>query len=103
MASQAVDVIEPQALQPALRDQFFHQAMDGLERAGLLDTQSGKRIDIEKPPIIDVAGGEAPMPEFVVLAFEQMMQRENLRRPIRACAIGLDPARDNVGTSGDAC
>jgi len=41
------------------------------------------------------------VPELVVLAFEQMMQRQHLRGPIRTRTIGLDPARDNVGTAGD--
>jgi hypothetical protein len=31
--AQAIDVVEPQALQPAFRDQLFYQAMDGVERA----------------------------------------------------------------------
>ena len=39
--AQTIDVIEPQAVQPAFRDQLFHQAMDGVERAGILDPQSG--------------------------------------------------------------
>src|SRR5216684_7473328 len=100
--AQAVDVIEPQALQLAFRDQLSDQAMDGLEGAGILDPQSGQRIDVKKAPIIDVAGGEPPVAESVVLTFEQMMQRQDLRRPLRTCLRGVEPTRDNVSTPGDA-
>ncbi len=78
--AQAVDMIEPQPLQLAFRDQLFDQAMDGVESAGILDPQSGQRVDVEKAPVVDVAGGEPPMAELVVLAFQQMMQRQDLAR-----------------------
>ena len=42
------------------------------------------------------------MAELVVLAFQQMMQREGLRGAIRSRAIGVEPARDDVGAAGDA-
>src|ERR1700730_707484 len=99
--AQTIDVIEPQALHLAFRDEFLHQTMDGVERAGILHAQPGECIDIEKPPIVDVAGGQPPMAELVVLALKQMMKRQSLRRPVRSRAIGLDPPGDNVGTSGD--
>ena len=81
--AQAVDVVEPQALQPAFRDQLLDQAMNGVERAGVLDPQSGERIDVEEAPVVDVAGGEPPVAELVMLAFEQMMQRQGLRGAVR--------------------
>ena len=99
--AQAVDVIEPQALQLSVRDQSFDQAMDGIEGAGILDPQSGQRIDVEKAPIVDVAGSQPPMAELVVLALQQMMQRQRLRRPVRAGAIGVQPARDDLGAACD--
>ena len=76
--------------------------MNGVERAGILDPQSGERIDVEEAPIVDVAGGEPPVAELVVLAFEQMMQRQRLRGAIRSCPIGVEPARDDFGAAGDA-
>ncbi len=84
-------------------DQFSDQAMNGVERAGVLDPQSRQRIDVEKAPVVDVAGGEPPVTEPVVLAFQQMMQREGLGGAIRAGAIGGEPARDHVGGPGDVC
>ena len=86
--AQAVDVVEPKSLQSVFRYQGFHEGMDGVEGAGILDTQSRQRIDVEKASVVDVAGGEPPMAEPVVLAFEQVMQRERLRCPIGAGTIG---------------
>ncbi len=100
--AQAVDMIEPQALQLAFRDQLPDQTMDGIERAGILDPQSGKRIDVEKTPIVDVAGGKPPVAELVVLAFQQMMQRQDLGGAIWSGPIGVQPACDIVSTPGDA-
>ena len=85
----------------SVRDQRFDQAMDGIESAGVLDAQSGQRIDVEEAPIVDVAGGKPPMAELVVLAFQQMMQRQCLRAAVGACAIGIQPARDDLGAARD--
>src|SRR5262245_55295797 len=100
--AQAVDVVEPQPVKLSLRNQPLDQAMDRLEGAGVLDTQACQRIDVEEAPVIDVAGSEAPVTELVVLALEQMMQRLRLSCAICACAIGIEPARDDVGGPRDA-
>ena len=42
------------------------------------------------------------MAEPVVLALQQMMQRQNLRRPVRPRPVGVQPARDDVGAAVDA-
>ena len=76
--AQAVDVVEPQSLQPVFRDQPFDEAMHGVEGAGVLDAQSGERVDVEEAPIVDVAGGQPPMAELVMLAFQQMVQRRDV-------------------------
>ena len=70
--AQAIDVVEPQPLQLAFRDQPSDQAMDRLEGAGVLDAQPRQRIDVEKAPVVDVAGSKPPVAELIVLAFEQM-------------------------------
>ena len=90
--AQAVDVIEPQPLQPVFRDQALHQPVNGVERAGVLDPQSGQRIDVEEAPVVDFAGGEPPLPELVVLTLQQMMQRQRLRGP-RPGRRGRRPVR----------
>ena len=94
-------MVEPQALQLAFRDQFLDQAMCGIERAGVLDPQSRERIDVEEAPVVDVAGGEPPVAELVVLAFEQRVQRQGWRGAVRPGPIGGEPARDQVGATGD--
>ena len=76
--------------------------MDGRERAGILDPQSRQRIDVEKPPIVDVAGGKPPMPEPVVLALQQVMQRDRLRRPVGSGPERFQSARDDLVTPGYA-
>ena len=99
--AQAVDVVEPQSLQLSVRDQLLDQTMDGREGAGILHAQAGQRIDVEETAIIDVAGGKPPMAELVVLAFEQMVQCQRLRRAAGAGAIGGKSARDDLGAAGD--
>ena len=39
------------------------------------------------------------MAELVVLALQQMMQRQDLRGTIRSGAIGGEPARDDLGAA----
>ena len=99
--AQAVDVVEPQPLQSSFRDQSLDQPMDGLERAGVLDAQARQRIDVEEAAIVDVAGSKPPVAELVVLALQQMMQRERRRSAIGARAIGRQPARDDLGAARD--
>ena len=53
--AQPIDMIEPQSFQFALRDQLSDQPMDGFESAGIFNAQSGKRVDIKKAPIVDIA------------------------------------------------
>ena len=59
--AQAVDMVEPQALQLAFGDQLPDQAMSGVERAGVFDPQSRQRIDVEKAAIVDVARRQPPV------------------------------------------
>ena len=99
--AQAVDMVEPQSLQLAIGDQPLHQPMRGLEGAGLLDAQARQRIDVEEAAIVDVAGGEPPVAEPVMLALQQMMQRQRLVVAVGAGAIGVEPARDDLGAAGD--
>src|ERR1700733_6117962 len=48
------------------------------------------------------SAGDPPMAKLVVLAFQQPMQRQDLRRAIRAGAIDVEPARDQFGAAGNA-
>ena len=95
-------MVEPQPLQPVVRDQAFDQPVNGVERSGILDPQSGQRIDVEESPVVDLAGGEPPLPGLVVLTLQQMMQRQRLGRPVRSGAVGVQPARNNFLASCNA-
>src|SRR6266702_3709405 len=75
--------------------------MDGGKRAGILDPQSRQCIDVEEASVIDVAGRQPPMAEPVVLAFEQMVQRQRLRGAIRPGAIGGQATLDDRRCSVD--
>ncbi|MHC2176207.1 hypothetical protein ACVIQW_005594 [Bradyrhizobium diazoefficiens] len=99
--AQAVDVIEPDAVQPAVGHELLHQPVRGSECAGVLDAQAGEPVDVEEAAVVDVAGGEPPMTELVVLALQQMMQRQRLRRTILGRTIGGKAARDDVGRARD--
>ena len=52
---QAVDVIDPQALDLVFGDQPMHQRVHPLERLAILDAQSCQRVDVEEAAIVDVA------------------------------------------------
>src|SRR6185437_5692701 len=99
--AQAIDVIEPQPLKLAFGNQPFDETMHSLEGRGILDAQSGQRVDVEKAPVVDVTGCKTPVPELVVLALQQMMQRADLRAAPGACAIGVQSTRNNVDASGN--
>src|SRR3989442_15098729 len=75
--------------------------MDGPEGAGALAARPRQRVDVEEAPVIDIAGGEPPVAELVVLAFEQMMQRQRWRGAIRSGAISLQTACDDLGRAGN--
>src|SRR5262249_16851938 len=97
------DVIEPQPVQATLRNKATDKSMNGIEGAAVLDAQSGQRVDVEKSPVVDLAAGKSPMRESIVLALEQVMQRENrpgsLSRSISPKAavehvLGVDDGRE---------
>ncbi len=98
---QAVDVIDPQALDLVLGDQAAHQAMDAFERLAILDAQSGKRVDVEEAPVVDVAARQPPVRQPVMLSLQQMMQRQRLRGAVLG-AIGLETLAMTRPPSGDA-
>jgi len=77
--AQPIDMIEPQSLQLVFLDQLSHQAVDGLESAGIFDAQSSKRVDVKKSPVVDIARRQSPVGQPVVLALQQVVQRQNRR------------------------
>ena len=99
--AQAIDVIEAQPLQLALRDQTAHEAMDGGKCGGILHPQSSEAVDVEEAAVVDFAAREPPMSEAIILPLEQAMQMQHRRGPAGSPAIGLEPTLDNRRTIHD--
>src|SRR5262245_28424340 len=93
--SQAVDMVEAQALQLPVRKEPAHQSMDGGKGGGVLHAQARKAVDVEEAPVIDLAAGQLPMGEAVILPLEQAMQMEHCCASACCRAIGLEPALDD--------
>src|SRR5215813_4299362 len=70
----AVDVIEAQPLQPAFGDQAKNQGMGRPEYVGVFNPKPGKLIDVEKPPVVDLALREPPMGRPVMLPIDEVME-----------------------------
>jgi hypothetical protein len=81
-------VVEPQSRQPPLRNQLADARMHSLEGLGVFDPQSGERIDVEKSPVIDLAAGQPPIRQPVMLPLEQIVQRERRSGAARLRVIG---------------
>ena len=75
--------------------------MRGRKCAGIFDPEARERIDVKETAVVDVAGGEPPVAELVVLAFKQMMQRERLGAAVRARPIGGKSAHNDLIPSRD--
>src|SRR5581483_7225218 len=60
-----------------------------------------QRVDVEEAAIVDVARCQSPVAELVVLALEQVMQRQRLHGAICVSAIGRKPTLDNVAPTFD--
>ena len=99
--AQAVDVIKSQPVQAALANQAPDQPMHGRKRCGILNSQSGERIDVEEPPIVDFAAGQTPVREPIMLTFEQVVERENGSRSSGLRVIGSQPSLDRRRASGN--
>src|ERR1041384_7271054 len=73
--------------------------MRRLEYCVVLDAQPRERVDVEEPAVIDIARCETPMCNPVMLTFQQMMQRQIVLTAPATCAVGLQPALDDIRRS----
>jgi hypothetical protein len=95
---EAVDVIDPQALEPAVADHLEDEAVRLREHLRIFDAHAGQIVDIEEAPVVDVVDGDAPEGQPVVLVPEQIVERVGrpgigrIRGEARAGA--LDRGRD---------
>src|SRR5262249_34634973 len=94
------DGIEPQAVQAALGNKAANKPMNGVKSPAVFHAQSGQCVDVEEPPVVDLAASKSPMREPIVLALEQVMQGKN-GRGVASRAISPKPTLDHVIPVGD--
>src|SRR6476661_3582414 len=88
-------------MQAAFGDKAPDQGMNGGKGAGILDPQSGQRVDVKKPAIVDVAPRQPPIRQPVVLALEQVMQGQNGSRFAARRLVGAQAAINDLLGSRD--
>ena len=96
-----VDVIEPQAVDVAARDQLEHQAVRVAEAVRVLHAHRGERVDVEEAPVVDLLGGDLPRRGPPVLRVDDALD-ERLARRRRARRIEPGGVRARVGGFGFA-
>ena len=75
---EAVRVVDPQAVDRAVREQRQDQRVRGVEHRRVLDADREQRADVEEPPVVELLVGHPPVREPVVLALDQLRQRQRL-------------------------
>ncbi|MNF87913.1 hypothetical protein D3C84_703920 [compost metagenome] len=74
-------MVDAQAVDQALGDQFEDFCVSGFEHRRALHTQTAQFVDIEKAPPVDVIRRRAPTGEAIALTFQQLVQAlETVRR-----------------------
>lgn len=71
---EAVDVVDPQPLYLALRQEPEDQLVRRFEQRRHLHAQAGEVVDLEKASIVDFVGGDPPIRDAVVLRFQEAMK-----------------------------
>ncbi len=77
---ESVDVIDPHAVDHALRVEPENQRMHRIEHFGPFDAHRGQRADVEEAPPVHFIGSGAPPREPDVLTFDQAVQAVARRR-----------------------
>ena len=99
-------MVDPQRLQLAALQPAQHPPVGGLEDAGALHPQAGKRVDVEEAPVIDVVAGHPPVGQPPRLPRHQLVQRI-VAGGVAGAAIEVlhalpDPARQPAVVVGEA-
>ena len=85
---QAVRVVDPQPVDRALGRPARAAARGSRRRPPVvLDPDRGQRVDVEEPPVVQLLVADPPVREPVVLAVEQLVQRQ---------VLGARPDREHV-------
>src|SRR6185436_7307550 len=88
-------------MQAAFGDEAPDQGMNGGKGAGILDPQSGQRVDVKKSAIVDVAPRQPPICQAVMLALEQVMQGQHGSRFAARRSVGAQAAINDLLCSRD--
>ncbi len=94
---QPVDMVDTQPVDLSMIDHVEHQPVGCIEQLGQFDAQPGQIVDVEKPAVVDLLGGNAPVGDPISLLLQQPMQTAKARRPSRGPGEGLHRRRDRVG------
>ena len=83
---QAIGVIDAQAADLAFGQQPEHQLMGRLEHLGAIHANGGQVVHIEKAPVVDLLGRDAPVAQAVGLPLDQRIQHVEAAR-VAALAV----------------
>ncbi len=67
---EAVGMIDAQAIELAVAEQFQHQSMRGLEHRLVLHAKRGEIVDVEEAAVVDVIRRHSPVGEAIALALQ---------------------------------
>src|SRR3954471_19658789 len=79
-------MVYPQAVDFAFSAQRQNEPMRRVENRFVLHAQRSEVVDVEKPPVVDFVGRDAPGGKPVGLTFEERVQRIE-RRALRGRAV----------------
>ena len=99
---QPIDMIQPKAVQPPLGDKAEHELVYIAEGARVLDADAGEVVDVEKPPVVDLADGDLPVRQPVMLAFQQPVQDRDAARIAECRPVDREPGVDQRGSAATA-
>ena len=69
-------MVDAQAIDAPAPREARNERMRGREHLGVLGPQAGEVGDLEKPAVIDLVRGDAPVSEPVMLLLEKPVQRQ---------------------------
>jgi hypothetical protein len=93
---QAVDMIEPQPVEPVFRDHPGDQPVRRRKGPGVLDPQARQRVDVEEAAIVDITRCQTPVRDPVVLPLQEVVEGEVLSGAPGPGTVGLKPAFDDL-------
>ncbi len=97
---QAVGMIDADRLHLAVGEKGLQELVRVREDRGILDSQPGKRVDVEEPPVVDLVEGRAPIGQAIRLHFQQLVQRIEAVGPAGFAVEYRDHRLDRIADSG---